>query len=73
MRNKELEEKVYNYIKEHEKDNVDIVDIVCAIPNYGGERILNTINDLRINKFIDRVDIVSTYYKYVILRPYENN
>ena len=71
MRDKELEEKVYNYIKEHEEDNVDIVDVVCAISDYGGIKILDTISDLRVNKFIDRVDIVGNYYKYVILKPYE--
>ena len=71
MRDKELEEKVYNYIKEHEQDNVDMVDIICAISNYGGIKLLDTIGDLRVNNFIDRVNLTAIYYKYVILKPYE--
>ena len=71
MRNKELELLIYNYIKEHESDAIDIVDLVCAFPSKGGDKLLDTINTLRTNKYIDRVAI-GIYYYYKILRPYEN-
>lgn len=71
MRNLELELLIYNYIKEHESDHIDLVDLLCVFPSKGGERILDTINILRTNKYIDRVAI-GIYYYYKILRPYEN-
>ena len=71
MRNKELELFIYNYIKDHESDHIDIVDLVCIFPSKNKDKILDTINTLRINKYIDRISI-GIYYYYKILRNYED-
>lgn len=71
MRNKELELLIYNYIKDHESDHIDIVDLVCVFSSKNKDKILDTINTLRINKYIDRISI-GIYYYYKILRNYED-
>ena len=71
MRNKELELLIYNYIKDHESDHIDIVDLVCVFSSKNKDKILDTINTLRINKYIDRISI-GIYYYYKILRDYED-
>ena len=71
MRNKELELLLYNYIKEHENNHIDIVDLISAFPSKGANRILTTLNTLRINKYIERVNI-GMYYYYKTIRDYED-
>ena len=72
LRNKELELLIYNYIKEHENDHIDIVDLACAFPSNGGEKLLNTISSLRVNGYIEKVNASSIYYYYIIIKDYEN-
>lgn len=66
MRNKELEDVIYNYIKDNEDDAIDSVDIVHSFPKYPAEFVLLAINYLRTNKRIKRVEI-GIHYKYIIL------
>ena len=71
MINKEIELLIYNYIKDHESDHIDIVDLLCVFSSKNKDKILDTINTLRINKYIDRISI-GIYYYYKILRNYED-
>jgi hypothetical protein len=66
MRNKDLEEKIYLYIKEHEGDNIDSTDIINRFTHYNNDVLLRSINHLRVNKRIERISI-GIYYKFTTL------
>lgn len=65
MRNKLLEDLIYEYIKNHERDHVDTVDLVSHFKNHSPEEILTALKHLRVNKCISRVSI-GIHYKFII-------
>ena len=73
IRNKKLEERIYNYIKNNGNNYVDSVDIVHRFNSeFMSDSILDAIGHLRINGFIDRISAGIHYY-YVTLKPYKEN
>lgn len=66
MRDKVLEESIYLYIKEHENDNIDTVDITTKFQQYNPDKLMISINHLRVNKKIQR-ESIGLHYKYTIL------
>ena len=71
MRDKAFEKKVFDYIKLHEHENIDLVNI-CIHFYTEHEKVVNTISTLRKLGYVGKQGITTLYYKYIIIKEYEN-
>lgn len=67
IRHLKLEQKIYNYIKEHESDNIDDESIITTFSRYKVPRLLQSLIDLRKAKCIQR-SYIGNYFKYTIIK-----
>lgn len=70
-RNIKLEEKIYNYIRENEQYHIDYIVIIRHFSRwYISSLIDDAITHLRVNGFIDKVN-VGMYYYFKTIKNYE--
>ena len=63
---KQLTQDMYQYIKDHESENLDSVDIVEAFSYKSVEIVLDVLGDLQKDGHVECVHSSGIQYKYII-------
>lgn len=68
MRDISLEIEIFNYILNHESDNIDMLDLIVLFPKVDHNLLMDALIHLRTDKKIYRVNI-GIHYKYTTIKP----